>query len=90
MEMIDAGLYRSGADFAREAIRDKIRTLEVVSVKDVSMQEAKRMILAYLKKNAGSHFASEIADKIGIDYGLAFKAIHQLLESGKIKKSKVQ
>ena len=68
----------------------KYRTLKVVSVKDVSMQEAKKMILAYLKKNPGSHFANEIADKIGIDYGLAFKVVHQLLESGKIRKSKVQ
>ena len=87
--MIDAGLYRSSADFAREAIRDKIRTLEAVSVKDASVQEAKRMILAYLKKNPGSHFASEMADELGIDYGTAFKAVNQLLESGKIKKPKV-
>jgi len=90
MGMIDAGLYRSSADFAREAIRDKIRTLEVVSVKDVSVQEAKSMILAYLKRNPGSHFASEMADELGIDYALAFKAVNQLLESSKIKKSKVQ
>jgi len=90
MEMIGAGIYRSSADFARDAIRDKIRTLEVVSVKDVSFREVKSMILAYLKKNPGSHFASEIADYLGIDYVLAFKAVNQLVESGKIKKSKVQ
>ncbi len=90
MEMIDAGMYRSNADFAREAIRDKIRTLEVVSVKNVSVQEAKRMILVYLKKNPGSHFASKMADEMGIDYRVAFKAVNQLLESGKIKKPKVK
>lgn len=90
MGMIDAGLYRSSADFAREAIRDKIRSLEVVSVKDVSLQEAKRMILSYLKKNPGSHFASEMADELGIEYGIAFKAVNQLLESGKMKKGKGQ
>jgi len=90
MRMIDAGLYRSSADFAREAIRDKIRTLEAVSIKDASLQEAKRMILTYLKRNPGSHFASEMADELGIDYRIAFKAVNQLLESGKIKKSKVQ
>ena len=90
MGMINAGLYRSSADFAREVIRDKIRTLEAVSVKDVSVQEAKRMILGYLKRNPGLHFASEMGDELGIDYGLAFKAVNQLLESGKIKKPKVQ
>ncbi len=90
IKLIDSGFYRSSADFAREAVRDKIRTLEVVSVKDVSMLEAKRMILAYLKRNPGSHFMSEIADEVGIDYGLAFKATNELLGSGKMKKSKVQ
>lgn len=90
MGMIDAGMYRSSADFAREAIRDKIRTLEAVSVKDFSVQEARRMIMAYLKRNPGSHFASEIADELGIDYGVAFKTVNELLESGKIKRSRVQ
>jgi Arc/MetJ-type ribon-helix-helix transcriptional regulator len=90
MEMIDGGLYRSSADFARDAIRDKIRTLEVVSVKDVSLQEAKKMILIYLKKNPDSHFASEIANELGMDYGVAFGAVNQLLESGKIRRSKVR
>ena len=90
MKMIGIGMYRSSADFARESIRDKIKTLEVIGVKDVSVQEATRMILAYLKKNPGSHFTSEMADELGIDYGLAFKTVKQLLESGKIKKSKVQ
>jgi len=90
MGMIDAGMYRSSADFARDAIRDKIRTLEVVSTKDVSVQEARRTILGYLKRNSGSHFASEIADELGIDYGVAFKAVNGLLESGKIRRSKGQ
>lgn len=90
MGMINSGLYRSSADFAREAIRDKIRSLEVVSVKDVSLQGAKQLILSHLKKNPSSHFASEMADELGIEYGVAFKAVNQLLESGKIKKGKVQ
>jgi len=90
MQMIDAGLYRSSADFAREAIRDKIRTLEIVSVRDVSVQEAKRTVLAYLKKNPGSHFASEIADQLGMDYAVAFKVVNELLDSGKIKRSRAQ
>lgn len=64
--------------------------LEAISVKDVSAQEAKRMILAYLKRNPGSHFASKIADELGIDYAVTFKTVNLLLESGKIRRSKVQ
>ncbi len=88
--MINAGLYRSSADFARDAIRDKIRTLEVVGVKEPPVQEAKRMILAYLKKNPGSHFTSDIADKLGMSYHVAFRAVKELLESDKVRRSKVQ
>lgn len=43
---------------------------------DVSLQEAKKMILIYLKKNLGSHFASEIADELGMDYRVAFGAVN--------------
>ena len=89
-QMIDAGLYRSSADFAREAIREKLRTLEVASVKDVSTHEAKRRILAYLKNNPGPHFVSQIADELGIEYGVAFKVANGLLESAKIKRSRMQ
>lgn len=69
---------------------NKIRNLRAVRVRNVFILEAKKMIMVYLKKHPGSHFASEIADELGIDYGLAFKAVNQLLDSGKIKKSRVQ
>lgn len=74
----------------REAIREKIRGLEVVSVRDMPVQEAKKAILAYLKSNPGSHFASEIADELGIDYRITFKVVSELLGSGKIRRSRAQ
>ena len=41
-QLIEAGLYRSSADFLREAVRDKLGSMEVVSVQDVDSQEAER------------------------------------------------
>jgi DNA-binding MarR family transcriptional regulator len=46
------------------------------------------MIECYLKEHPGPNFASEIADALGLDLGVTFKAIHKLLEDGHIKKAK--
>jgi Arc/MetJ-type ribon-helix-helix transcriptional regulator len=87
-QLIDAGLYRSFADFLREAVRDKLGSMEVVSIKDVTAQEAERLIEEYLKEHPGTSFASEIADALGLEYDITFKTIHKLLEEGRIKKAK--
>ena len=61
-QLVEAGLYRSSADFLREAVRDKLSSMEVVSVRKVEAQAAERMIEEHLKKHPGPNFASEIAD----------------------------
>jgi Arc/MetJ-type ribon-helix-helix transcriptional regulator len=87
-QLIEAGLYRSSADFLREAVRDKLGSMEVVSVQDVDSQEAERMIEEYLTKHSGPCFASQIADELGLEYSVTFKTIHKLLEEGRIRKAK--
>lgn len=86
--LIDAGLYRSYADFLREAVRDKLGSMEVVSVKDVAAKEAERIIENYLKNHPGPSFASEIADALGLEFDITFKTINKLLKEGRIKKAK--
>ena len=46
-------------------MRDKLGSVEVVSVKMDEPREAERMIEEYLKTHPGPNFASEIADAIG-------------------------
>jgi Arc/MetJ-type ribon-helix-helix transcriptional regulator len=87
-QLVEAGLYRSFADFLREAVRDKLGSMEVVSVKKVEAHEAERMIENYLKEHPGPNFASEIADALGLEFGITFKTIDKLLEEGRIKKAK--
>lgn len=87
-QLVEAGLYRSFADFLREAVRDKLGSMEIVGVKKVEAQVAKRMIEGYLKEHSGPNFASEIADALGLEFGATFKTIHELLEEGRIKKAK--
>jgi Arc/MetJ-type ribon-helix-helix transcriptional regulator len=87
-QLVEAGLYRSCADFLREAVRDKLGSMEVVSVKKVEAQVAERMIEDYLKMHPGPNFASEIADALGLEFDVTFNTIHKLLEEGHIKKAK--
>ena len=87
--LVSAGLFRSGADFVREAVRDKLRSYEAESVSDFSAKEAERMITSFLRANPGPHYASDIAEKLGMDYALAFKTVRRLLDSRKIRRSKV-
>jgi Arc/MetJ-type ribon-helix-helix transcriptional regulator len=87
-QLVEAGLYRSSADFLREAVRDKLGSMEVVGVKKVKDQVVERMIEDYLKMHPGPNFASEIADAIGLEFDVTFKTIHKLLEEGRIKKAR--
>lgn len=87
-KLVEAGLYRSFADFLREAVRDKLGSMEVVSIKKVEAQEAERMIEDYVKQHPGPNFASEIADALGLEFGITFKIINKLLQEGRIKKAK--
>ncbi len=87
-ELVEAGLYRSSADFLREAVREKLRSMEVVGVQNIDLEKAEEMIEEYLERHPGPSFASDIADALGLDYGVAFKAVYRLLEEGRIKKAK--
>jgi len=42
-------------------------------IQDVDLRRAERMIEDYLVKHPCPSFASEIADALGLDYGVTFK-----------------
>jgi len=87
-EMIRAGLFRSAADFAREAVRDKLREAEPVSVRELSRKDVEGLIDRYLAKNPGPHFASEIAEALGLDFGSTLEAVKHMIQRGKIRRSR--
>ena len=87
-ELVEAGLFRSFADFLREAVRDKLASMEITSVKKVEARFAEEMIETYLKEHPGPNFASEIADALGLEFDITFKTIKKLLEEGRIKRAK--
>ncbi len=78
----DGERYHSLTELASDAIEEKLEALKgvpVVSSKTVSQQHAKRMILAYLERNPGAHYPSDIAYTLGLDLEVVFEVTESLL-----------
>ncbi len=87
-QLVEAGLYRNFAEFLRDATHDKLRSIEAVSVREMDDAAAEQMIEDYLSAHPGSSFASEIADALGLEYSVAFRVVHKLLDEGRVEKGK--
>jgi len=74
--------YRSLTELVSEAIEEKLEAVmgaSIVSTKTVPMEEAKRIILDYLRNNPGAHYPSDIADSLGLDLDVVFEITQSLL-----------
>jgi DNA-binding IclR family transcriptional regulator len=60
---------------------------KIIEIRDLTVDEAARLIDDYISRNAGKHYVSELSEKLGIELGTAFKAAQKLIESGEAKKS---
>jgi len=75
--------YRSLTELASEALDEKLEALKeapIVSMRTPSREDAKRMILAYLKENPGAHYPSDIAYSLGLDLEVVFEVTESLLQ----------
>lgn len=61
--------------------------VRIIETREVSMEEAKRLILEYM----GAHdiaYPDDIADELGLDLKVAIEAVSELITEGKIKESR--
>lgn len=73
--------YRSLTELASEALEEKLEALRdaaIVSTRTASREDAKRMILAYLRENPGAHYPSDIAYSLGLDLEVVFEITESL------------
>ena len=78
--------YRSRNEVVRESINhflEEIEEMKVIRIRDISLKQAKKEILAYLKQH-NSAYVGDIADTLGIDVRLAFKAVEELQREGEV------
>ena len=76
--------YRSRNDVIREAIRrftEEMEEAKVLYVRNVTVEQAKGEITEYLKHHS-SAYISEMAESLGINIELAFKAVEELEKQG--------
>lgn len=65
-ELISEGLYLNRADFVREAIRDKLKSLNEITLRNIPRQQQKTEIIAYLKEK-GVADALEVSEALLLD-----------------------
>jgi metal-responsive CopG/Arc/MetJ family transcriptional regulator len=78
--------YRSRNEVIRESIRhflEETEEMKVIRIRDISLKQAKKEILTYLKKH-NSAYVGDIADTLGIDIRVAFKAVEELQREGAV------
>ncbi len=88
--LIDAGMFLNFSDFTRKAIEDELEKLgetEIISIRETSVQQAKKMIEKYLNQHQGLVYPSDIADHYGLELEPVFEAIKQLKAEGKVKEA---
>jgi len=61
--------------------------LRIVEIKDVSVDEAKKMILDYLAPDK-IVYPSDVADELGLDLKITVQALEELSKEGKIKEAR--
>lgn len=74
--------YHSLAELVSDALEERLnqlRGVEMVSVAEVSREEAIRLVTEYLEKNPGAHYPSDIANTLGLDLELVFEITTRLL-----------
>lgn len=96
-QKIDHLVKRLHARSRNEIIRDAIEkylaqmmNAKIIEVRDLSIDEAVKMIDDYISKHPGKHYVSELAEELGIELSTAFKASQKLIDSGEARKRKVE
>jgi DNA-binding MarR family transcriptional regulator len=63
---------------------------KIIEVRDVSIDEAVKLIDYYISKHPGKHYVSELAEELGIELSVAFKASQKLIDSGEAEKREIE
>jgi Arc/MetJ-type ribon-helix-helix transcriptional regulator len=84
LALIEAGRFISASDFVREAIRDKLKSTEIIKLRDISYEDAKKEVLGYFRKYDEAYI-SEAADDLELDLQLVHRIITELEQEGRLK-----
>ena len=90
-EKLDLLVERLHAKSRNEIIRNAINeyteqlmNTKIIEMRDVSVDEAVKLIDKHISKHPGKHYVSEVSEALGIELNTAFKATQKLIESGSV------
>src|SRR3989344_7803562 len=83
-KIVEEGFYMNTADFVRTSVREKLESIKVINVRDVSMEKAKKEVIEYLRNNKKS-YPSDIADALQLDFDIVLDIVKELIKEGRIK-----
>lgn len=75
----------SRSAFMREAILEKLHAVEtmgVIELRDITVDQAVRLINRYMRKYPGIHYPSDFMEKLGIEPKTAIEAVQRLIDDG--------
>lgn len=82
-KLIEAGIYLSMSDFLREAVRDKLKAIKVIKIRDVDYDTAKREVLGYYQAYSEA-YDYQVADDLELDYELVCRIVDELESEGRL------
>jgi len=82
--LIEAGVYLSVSDFIRDCVRDKLKAIKVVKIRDVDYDTAKKEVLGYYRSYSEA-YDYEVADDLELDYELVCKITDELEVEGRLE-----
>ena len=83
-KLVEEEFYMNTADFVRTAVREKLESIQIIDVRNVSKEKAEKEIIEYLKKNKKA-YPSDIADALQLDFDLVLEIIKGLAKEGRVK-----
>ena len=82
-KLVNAGVFLSASDFAREAIRDKLRSINIIKIRDVDYDTAKKEVLGYYKKYKKA-YTDVVADDLELDLEIVAHITDELVKEGRL------
>lgn len=80
--LVEEGFYMNTADFVRMSVREKLESIKIIEIRDVSKGKAKKEIIEYLSKKDKA-YASEISEDLRLDLELVFLILNELKKEGR-------
>jgi Arc/MetJ-type ribon-helix-helix transcriptional regulator len=81
--LVKAGSYLNTSDFIREAVREKLESIEVILLRDVDYKTAKKEVLGYYEKYREA-YPHEVANNLELDVELVHRITKELIKEKRL------